>query len=96
VFIKLWSVGSFGRKNIAKIVSDTERIKNTATHVCAKTAFVGWPSTESRQISSFHNFLPFNRLQTSGKYMYHLFLQSVSLHVVLVLYDSPCKRRLFS
>jgi hypothetical protein len=26
----------------AEIVSDTERIKNTHIHVCAKTAFVGW------------------------------------------------------
>jgi hypothetical protein len=43
---------SFGRKRIAKIVWDTERMKNTPIHVCAKTAFVGWPSTESRRLSS--------------------------------------------
>jgi hypothetical protein len=29
-------------------------------HVCAKTAFFGWPSAESMQISSVHNFLSFN------------------------------------
>jgi hypothetical protein len=28
-------------KNIAKIISDTERMKNTPIHVCVKTAFVG-------------------------------------------------------
>jgi hypothetical protein len=33
--------GGFGRKGIAKIVSDTERMKNTPIFVCAKTAFVG-------------------------------------------------------
>jgi hypothetical protein len=50
VFIKLWStavrqvargVVRFRRKKIAKIVSDTERMKDTPTRVCAKTAFVG-------------------------------------------------------
>jgi hypothetical protein len=35
-------------------------MKSTPTHVCAKTAFVGWPSTESRWITSFHNFLSFS------------------------------------
>jgi hypothetical protein len=54
------SAGSFGRKSIEKIVKDTERMKNTPIHVCAKTAFIGWPSTESRRISSFHNFLSCN------------------------------------
>jgi hypothetical protein len=29
-----------GRKGIAKIVSDTERMKNTPLHVCAKTALL--------------------------------------------------------
>jgi hypothetical protein len=28
-------------------------------HVCTKTTFAGWPSLESRQISSFRNFLSF-------------------------------------
>jgi hypothetical protein len=54
------SANGFGRKMMTKIVSDTELIKNTPVHVCAKTSFVGWPSTESRQISSFHNFLFFS------------------------------------
>jgi hypothetical protein len=27
-----------------KIVPYTEQMKNTLIHVCAKTAFVGWPS----------------------------------------------------
>jgi hypothetical protein len=36
-----WSADGFGRKSIAKIVSDTKRMKNTPIHVCAKTAFVG-------------------------------------------------------
>jgi hypothetical protein len=30
----------FRKKNIAKIVSDTKRMQNTPTHVCAKTALV--------------------------------------------------------
>jgi hypothetical protein len=30
-----------GSHTIAKIVSDTEQMKNTPVHVCAKTAFVG-------------------------------------------------------
>jgi hypothetical protein len=53
------SAGGFGRKIIAKIMSDTERMKTTPIHVCAKTAFVGWHSTESRRISSFYKFLYF-------------------------------------
>jgi hypothetical protein len=32
--------GSFGRKSIEKIVPDTERMKNTPTHICAKTALL--------------------------------------------------------
>jgi hypothetical protein len=40
------------KKNNAKIVSDTERVRNALVHVCAKTAFVGWPPTESRRILS--------------------------------------------
>jgi hypothetical protein len=35
-----------GRKITAKILSDPERMKNTPTHVCAKTAFVGLTSTK--------------------------------------------------
>jgi hypothetical protein len=48
MFLKLWSAavrqvvcGTLGRKSIAKIVSDTERMKYTPIHVWAKTAFVG-------------------------------------------------------
>jgi hypothetical protein len=54
------SAASFGRKSVAKIVSDTEQVKNTPIHVCAKTAFVGWPLTGIRQINSFHYFLTYN------------------------------------
>jgi hypothetical protein len=75
MFFKLWSAdhrcsGSpggprrsavgFGRKKHCKIVSESWRMKNTPIHVCAKTAFVGWPSTESRRISYFHNLLSYN------------------------------------
>jgi hypothetical protein len=35
------SAGGFGRKTLAKIVTDNERMKNTPIHVCAKTVFVG-------------------------------------------------------
>jgi hypothetical protein len=52
--------GGFGRKGIAKIVSDTERMKNTLIHVCAKTAFVGCPSRGSMRISPFHKLSYFN------------------------------------
>jgi hypothetical protein len=51
--------GGFGRKGIEKIVSDTGRIKNTPMYVCAKTAFVGCPPTESRRSSSFQKLLAF-------------------------------------
>jgi hypothetical protein len=51
------SVGGFERKSISKIVSNTN---TTPIHFCTKTAFVGW-QTESRRITSFHNFLSFNR-----------------------------------
>jgi hypothetical protein len=34
-------------------------MKDKPIRVCAKTAFVGWP-TESRRMSSFHNFLSFS------------------------------------
>jgi hypothetical protein len=56
----LLSAGSLKRKVIPEILSDTERMKNTAIHVSAKTTFVGWPSTESRRIISSHNFLSYN------------------------------------
>jgi hypothetical protein len=69
-FPKLWSTevrqaseavrGGFGRKSFVEIVSDTERMKTTPTHICIKTVFVGWPSTESRRISSFPNLLSCN------------------------------------
>jgi hypothetical protein len=35
------SAVTFGRESIAKIVSDTELVKNTPIHICAKTVFVG-------------------------------------------------------
>jgi hypothetical protein len=60
VFLKLWPASGFRRKSNAKIVSDTERMKNTPSHVWAKTTFVDWPSTESMQISFFHKFLFLN------------------------------------
>jgi hypothetical protein len=47
------SAVGFGRKRVAKIVSDIERMKNNSTHFCAKTAFVGLPSTESKRITYF-------------------------------------------
>jgi hypothetical protein len=36
-----WSAGRFGRQIIAKIVVETEQMKNTPMHVCAKAAYVG-------------------------------------------------------
>jgi hypothetical protein len=51
VFLKLWSAAVLRvvrgspqavseEKALQKIVSDTERMKNTPIHVCAKTAFL--------------------------------------------------------
>jgi hypothetical protein len=48
------------KKGITKIVSDTEGVKNTPTHVRAKTDTLCWPSTVNSRISSVRNFLPFN------------------------------------
>jgi hypothetical protein len=45
---------------LQNIESNTEQMKNTTIHVCARAAFVGWPSTESRRISCFYNFLSFS------------------------------------
>jgi hypothetical protein len=39
-------------------------MKNIPIHVCAKTAFVGWPPTEYRRISSLRNFLSYNHYFT--------------------------------
>jgi hypothetical protein len=33
--------GVFGRKSIAKIVPDMEKMTNTPIHICAKNALVG-------------------------------------------------------
>jgi hypothetical protein len=57
----MWSMAGCRRfrKKHWNIVSDTERMKNTPIHVCAKTTIVDWP-TESMQISFFHNFLSFS------------------------------------
>jgi hypothetical protein len=46
----------FRGKNIAKSVSDTYQMKNAPIHVCAETAFMGWPSTENRQISFYNHY----------------------------------------
>jgi hypothetical protein len=54
-----WSAGHHETKGIAKIVQILNEWKYTHTLLC-KTAFVGWPSTESRQVSPFHNFLSYN------------------------------------
>jgi hypothetical protein len=43
-------------KALQKLYHTLNEWKNTPIHVCAKTAFVGWPSTER----SFHNFLFYN------------------------------------
>jgi hypothetical protein len=75
MFLKLWSVAvrqvvrrRFRKKKrtVQKFISGTARIKNTPIHVCVKTAFTGWPSTESRKSSYFHNFLCFSHY--CGKY----------------------------
>jgi hypothetical protein len=39
-------------KRLSIIILDTERMKNTPIHICAKTVFFGWTSTESRRNSS--------------------------------------------
>jgi hypothetical protein len=59
VFLKLWSTpvcwvvcgdpqAVSEKKKITKIVFDTEQMKNTHMRICAKTSFVGRPSTERR------------------------------------------------
>jgi hypothetical protein len=35
---------------------------NAPIHVCAKTAFVGWPSTQNRRISSSYKFLSYSHV----------------------------------
>jgi hypothetical protein len=73
VSLKLWSADHrsssavhqevrsvFGRKNVPKIISDTERMKSTSIYFCAKTACIDWPSTECRSVSYYHNFLSYN------------------------------------
>jgi hypothetical protein len=69
LFLKLWSTDhqgtavvrvGFWRKSIAKVLSDIEGMKSAPIHACAKTAFVGWPLTESKRISFFYNFLSLN------------------------------------
>jgi hypothetical protein len=35
---------------LKKLCQDTERTKNTPMHICAKTVFVGLPSTKSGRI----------------------------------------------
>jgi hypothetical protein len=47
-------------KTQQKLCQTLKEGKNTPLDVCAKTAFVGHPSTESRRINSFHKFLSFN------------------------------------
>jgi hypothetical protein len=47
-------------KNISKIASDTERMKHAHMLVSSKIAFVGSTSTESRRVSTVHNFVFFN------------------------------------
>jgi hypothetical protein len=64
----------------AKIVSDTERMENTCIHVCDKTSVVRWPSTESRRISSFHNFLSFNHY--FRKYFKLVYIKSVVMVIL--------------
>jgi hypothetical protein len=95
-FIKLWSAGprrsagGFGRKSNAKIVSGTERIRNTPVHAYAKTALARWPSTERRRVSSFHNVLSFN----------HYFIKELKLvyrkNVVMVTLTSGVIHPLFT
>jgi hypothetical protein len=36
-------------------------MKNTPIHICAKSDFVGRPSTRSRQVISFHKFVSLNQ-----------------------------------
>jgi hypothetical protein len=68
VFIKLWSTGHRGSSAVHSLYRKKKHcknyirqlMKNTLIHVCAKTVFVGWPSTANRRISSFPNFLSHN------------------------------------
>jgi hypothetical protein len=56
-------------------------------------------STKPRQCAQDITAATYNvcdSLKPSGKYMYHLLYQSVTLFLyVCVLYDSQCKQRLF-
>jgi hypothetical protein len=49
------------KESIAKIVSDTQGMKNTPMHICAKTVFVGRPSTEVHELDlSTTSYLSFS------------------------------------
>jgi hypothetical protein len=62
------SAGGFGRISIAKIVSDTERMKNTPVYACAITTSVTLPSSDSTRTSYFHKFLSFMTLENIFNY----------------------------
>jgi hypothetical protein len=88
VFLKLWSAAvhkRFRKKSLAKIVSGTQRMKNTLVHVCAKSAFVGWP-TENRRISSCPTIIILKKYlnSVSKKCGYGNFNRWYHLHVLCV------------
>jgi hypothetical protein len=72
-------------------------MKNTPSNVGAKTAFVGWLSTESRRISFLHNFLFFTyyflkhfksvfiKKRGYGNFNHRYNVSSIHLHALSVM-----------
>jgi hypothetical protein len=81
---------SFRRKSSAKIVSDTKQMKNIPIHVFVKSAFLGWPSTETRWISSCHGFLSFSHFIKYFKFVYRKNVGMVTLATSIMFILLTC------
>jgi hypothetical protein len=66
-------------------------MKNTPILACAKTAFVGWPSTESSWITSFHNFLSYiHYIRKCYKLVYRKNVVMVTLTISIMFLLFTC------
>jgi hypothetical protein len=76
---------------LQKLCQDTERIQNTPMYVCAKTAFVGLPSTKSGRVSSFRNFSSYNKyFGKQFKLVYIKYVVMVNLTTGIIFRPFTC------
>jgi hypothetical protein len=96
MIVKLWSAAvhrRYRKKTHSKIVSDTEGMKNTPIHICAKTAFVSHLQQKvGKLVLSITSCISFIILYILYYIMpCHVMLCYIILHYIILLFVNMIK-----